>query len=71
MTVIHHTHNDCSCMSRRLIPLIVAIVASSISLVHLESRRRRIIIIPSTISDVYWRSATTTIIVITRLSKLR
>ena len=28
MTVIHHTHNDCSCMSRRLIPLIVAIVAS-------------------------------------------
>jgi hypothetical protein len=28
MTVIHHTHNDCSCMSRRLMPLIVAIVAS-------------------------------------------
>jgi hypothetical protein len=62
-------------MSRHLILLIVAIVASreiySIGLVHLESRRRRIIIIPTTISDVYWRSATTTIIVITRLSKLR
>ena len=28
MTIIHHTHNDCSSMSRRLMPLIVAIVAS-------------------------------------------